>query len=152
MANGTNHGRAAHTAPHRLAARHRFEQAIELRTQGYTFRAIGERLGMRPGHVHTGMMRLLKEATVEHAEALRAIEGERLDALQAALWPDAMAGDVRAALACVRIIEARARLFGLDAPARAPVDAAGKAVPPQVTIVYEAFPGGPLLPSPPEWE
>jgi hypothetical protein len=39
---------------------------------------------------------------------------ERLDALQALLWPLAEAGDTRAAASVVRIVEQRVRLLGLD--------------------------------------
>ncbi len=38
---------------------------------------------------------------------------ERLGALQAALWPMAMRGDVDAVMACRKIIESRCRLLGL---------------------------------------
>jgi hypothetical protein len=41
------------------------------------------------------------------------LEVQRLDALQLALWGEAMAGDVKAALGCLRIIEQRCALLGL---------------------------------------
>ena len=44
------------------------------------------------------------------------MEMARLDALQLALWDDAMAGDVKAAGMVLRIIEQRSRLLGLDRP------------------------------------
>ncbi len=38
---------------------------------------------------------------------------QRLDALQASLWPAALASDVEAASVCLRIILARAKVLGL---------------------------------------
>jgi hypothetical protein len=52
------------------------------------------------------------EAVDEH----RALEVQRLDALQVAAWDKAMGGDVKAILAVARIIEQRSRLIGLDKP------------------------------------
>ncbi len=49
----------------------------------------------------------LQAAQTENAAALRAVEVDRLDALQHALWDAAMGGSVPAARALVRIIEAR---------------------------------------------
>lgn len=60
----------------------------------------------------------LKRREAEAVDELRQLEGMRLDALQAAVWPAAMAGDVQAVRAVVTISERRARLFGLDAPTR----------------------------------
>jgi hypothetical protein len=46
-------------------------------------------------------------------DELRRLEIDRLDVLQAALWPQAMAGDTAAACVVLRIIEQRTRLLGL---------------------------------------
>lgn len=53
-------------------------------------------------------------------EQHRALELARLDALQVGLWDRAEAGDVKAVLAVLRIIEQRSRLLGLDKPENAP--------------------------------
>lgn len=52
--------------------------------------------------------------TANAVDRYRALELERLDALQVALWGKAMAGDVKAALGVVRIIGQRCRLLGFD--------------------------------------
>jgi hypothetical protein len=52
----------------------------------------------------------------DRAERLRDLEGRRLDALQVGLVPGIRNGDPRAIGAAVRLMERRARLFGLDAP------------------------------------
>ena len=44
-------------------------------------------------------------------------EVSRLNALQAAVWPAAMAGDLQALIVAARIIDARCRLLGLIGPA-----------------------------------
>ena len=50
------------------------------------------------------------------AERLRDLEARRLDQLTVALTPGIRAGDPRAVIAAVRVMERRAKLFGLDAP------------------------------------
>jgi len=55
----------------------------------------------------------LTDAVEEHLD----IEGSRLNALQAAVWPAAMSGDLKALIVAARIIEARCRLLGLIGPA-----------------------------------
>ncbi len=55
----------------------------------------------------------LHEHVAENVDALRATEVARLDALQAAVWPAAMAGDVEAVRQVAALIEKRARLLGL---------------------------------------
>jgi hypothetical protein len=52
----------------------------------------------------------------EAAAELRQLEGARLDTLQAQWWPHAIRGDYPAAKFVLRIMERRAKLFGLDAP------------------------------------
>ena len=54
-------------------------------------------------------------------EQHRILELQRLDALQVGLWERAEAGDVKAVMAVLRIIEQRSRLLGLDKPEATPV-------------------------------
>jgi hypothetical protein len=53
--------------------------------------------------------------SIEHR---RRHEAERLDELESAIWPNAMAGNLDAIDRCLAIMERRARLLGLDAPTR----------------------------------
>jgi len=55
----------------------------------------------------------LSGAVEEHLD----LEVSRLNALQAAVWPAAMSGDLRALVVAARIVEARCRLLGLIGPA-----------------------------------
>ena len=56
----------------------------------------------------------LEAREAEGAEQLRRLELDRLDAVQQALWDDAMGGDARAVTALLRVIDLRTRLMGLQ--------------------------------------
>ncbi len=62
---------------------------------------------------HRVVQQTLQAVQTENVAALRAVEVDRLDALQQALWDRALGGNLAAAQAVVRIIEARARVLGL---------------------------------------
>jgi hypothetical protein len=61
----------------------------------------------------------------QKAERLRDLEAARLDRLNRALAPGIRSGDPRAVKAAVRLMERRAKLFGLDAQPRQQVDITG---------------------------
>lgn len=103
-------------------------KAATLRAGGATFREIGEALGIDHTWARTLVLRALEGAKYEGAEQMRTQEGLRLDRMQRAWWSQALNGDVKAAGVVLRIMERRARLFGLDAPvqlevSQAPVEA-----------------------------
>ncbi len=52
---------------------------------------------------------------------MRAVEGERLDAMQQAVWAAAISGDTDAIKSVLAIMARRARLFGLNMPAKVEV-------------------------------
>lgn len=118
------------TTNRRTAAAERAKQAVSLRIAGATFAQIGERLGVSTQAAHKMVVKHLEETrrlTAESAEQLRDMELKRLDAMQAALWPDAMRGDEQKVDRVVRIMARRAKLLGLDAPDKiAPTDPTGK--------------------------
>jgi ABC-type phosphate/phosphonate transport system permease subunit len=81
---------------------------------GCTYQQIADELGYaNRGTVHRLVREALEAQQVESIDLLRAVEVQRLDALQASLWPAALAGDVEAATACLRIILARVKVLGL---------------------------------------
>ena len=95
--------------------------AIALRRSGVPFREIAVRIGGAPWTAHAAVMRVLDRTLADPAESagvLRTMELERLDALLAAVWPAAVAGDLPAVGMALRVAERRARLLGLDAPTR----------------------------------
>ena len=109
------------TSARRTETAERKRQAVALRIAGATFEQIGERLGISKQAAHGLVVKALEatnKQTAETAEQLRAIELQRLDALQAALWADAMRGDEQKVDRVLRVMQRRAALLGLDAPAR----------------------------------
>ena len=95
-------------------AERRKADAVALAAQGHDYESIAREVGYtNRGTAWRTVMNALTEHTAEAVEELRAVEVARLDALQAGLWPEAMAGNVAAANAIVRIIEQRRRLLGL---------------------------------------
>lgn len=96
----------------------RERQVIELRRAGCTWDDIARQIGYanrKSAHeaFNRAMRRTLHDAGVDE---LRALEGERLDRLQRAVWTKAMNGDLPAVHTVLRVMERRAKLFGLDAP------------------------------------
>jgi hypothetical protein len=63
---------------------------------------------------HSIRSKALNAQTVKATDDLRSLEKGRLDSLQLASWDKAMAGDIEAAGAVMRIVMARCRLLGLD--------------------------------------
>lgn len=115
------------TSPRRVRGRDRQLQALELRTRGLTFEAIGRRLGVSTQAAHATVSRALSRSLAQSnasANELRALELTRLDAMLAALWCKIEEGDVPAINAALRISERRAKLTGLDTPS----DKAGPAL------------------------
>ena len=98
----------------------RKQRAIELKMQGMSYQQIADEMGYSSrGTVYT----IIRDAQSAHlddtVEEHRRLELERLDALQASLWGRAMAGDVLATMAVVKVIESRVRLLGLVPPSGA---------------------------------
>lgn len=92
-------------------------RALELRKQGCTYVAIATELGVSPQAVHkrvTKVLEVMREEMNEEAKSLRQLEAERLDALQTACWHMAMQGNLYAIDRVLRIMDRRARLFGLE--------------------------------------
>lgn len=112
---------ASKTTSQRITAAGRRSRAVQLRIEGLTFAEIGKELrisGPRAYQLVREALSLLTEHTVERADRLRTLEAMRLDELHAAFWDKAIAGDYRAADRVIRIMERRAKLFGLDAPTK----------------------------------
>lgn len=68
----------------------------------------------------------LKEQAIDDLSHARALEGARLDCLQAAIWQRGIDGELAAIDSIKRIMERRAKLFGLDAPQQLQIDAAAE--------------------------
>lgn len=134
----------------RLAERR--SRVLALRKAGATFREIAATM-REEGGVSNGFneatafvdyqteMTRLNEANQESAEVVRRLEEMRLDRMLSALDEGVEGGDPTAINAALRIMERRAKLLGLDAPAKQEVEHKGG-----VTFVLpEQMPEG-------EWE
>lgn len=96
---------------------------LDLRRAGATFDDIATQAGYAdPSGAWQAYRRAIGRTLTEaHADEQRELEAARLDSLQQAIWDRAIAGDLPAVNGVLRIMERRARLLGLDAPARSQV-------------------------------
>lgn len=111
----------APNAPRKAKASERSKQAVMMRIAGATFEQIAERLGITAQSAYGLVSRALEKTraqTAESAETLRQMEIQRLDAMQAAIWSDAMKGDEQKIDRLLKIQTRRAALLGLDAPTK----------------------------------
>jgi DNA-binding CsgD family transcriptional regulator len=124
---------APHNDKQAIPAAERRYQALELRRSGATLRQIAKTLGVH----HTTAKKYLDDAMAElkasqnhAAEELRAVELDRLERLHLALWMKAIGSkktetnlqaaepNLQAVDRILRIAERRAKLLGIDAPAK----------------------------------
>lgn len=82
--------------------------------------------------------RALDRTEREPADALRRLDLERLDVLWQIQFLNAQGGDVQALAACMKIMERRAKLLGLDAPDKKEVTGADGAPLTAPTIIIQA--------------
>jgi hypothetical protein len=102
----------------RIRNRRVVQQALELRVTGTTYVEIGRTLRLSTTRAYQLVRAGMNEVNAELKETaaqLRQMELERLDAIHAAHWPKRE--NPRNAEIILRVMERRARLLGLDAPA-----------------------------------
>jgi hypothetical protein len=101
----------------RIETAERERKALELRKAGASFDEIAKALDYadKSGAFYA-IKRALSDIVPPAVDEMRTLEGERLDALLAAVWKQAMDGDLKAVDRVLRIIDQRARLLGLNAP------------------------------------
>lgn len=94
-------------------------RAYQLRVAGKSWWDISEELRITEEAASTLVAERIRAAAQLVDEGSRrtllATELDRLDALQAAVWPQAMAGETKSVEAALKVIDRRARLLGLDA-------------------------------------
>lgn len=101
-------------------------KCLELRLSGATLEGIARVVGIDKSNVSRRIKAALASIPEPEAKALRALENERLDAMQFAIWKQVREGHHAAIDRAIRISERRSRLNGLDAPQR--VDLGARAV------------------------
>jgi len=116
----SNLGRNSPTAQRRIEAKERALKALELRKKGVRYEQIAQQLGYtNRGNAHKAVMKeleLLAKECREEAAQVRDLELQRLDALYLVAWKAIAEGsDLGAIDRCLRIMERRAKLLGLDA-------------------------------------
>ena len=117
MAKATSNGRK--TSPETAEAKVRAAKALELRMEGKTFEAIAVEAGYNSKQAaYDAVKRALDSITREPAQELIKLDLERLDVLWQIQYLTAQSGDVQAMAACMKIMERRAKLLGLDAPVK----------------------------------
>ena len=95
-------------------AQWRKARAVELAIDGASYAAIAAEVGYsHRGNAYKAVHKALAERITAGVDELRRLELDRLDALQAAVWDKALAGDSAAVTTVLRIVEQRARLLGL---------------------------------------
>lgn len=96
--------------------------AIRLRLAGVDYETIAQRLGYSSRQsASKDVCRAIDNYRHEEEAAVetwREIESQRLDRLQAAAWPAAAKGDLKAIETVLKVIAQRSKLLGLDMPQR----------------------------------
>lgn len=131
MAEGTSH-----SADELLATAERRKRVLELRKEGHDLRTIAARLEDECGAValpngwdsryvskdiHRALQKVRSDVDADARDVLR-LELRRLDALQAAVFSDALNGDLKAFDRVLKAMKRRAKYLGLDEPEQ--IDAA----------------------------
>lgn len=94
---------------------------LQMRKAGASFRQIAEHIGMSVSTAYQAYNLALEELRNECAQKAADIfrmEDLRLDDLWRAVFAKAQAGETDAVYACIKIMERRAKMWGLDAPDR----------------------------------
>lgn len=103
----------------RIAQAEKEARIIELRRTGATWEFIAKVTGYaNASGAYKAYQRALGKIVQPKIDELRAVEVDRLDRLQFAIWERAKDGDIKAIDAVLRILDRRTRILGLDAPTK----------------------------------
>lgn len=103
--------------PRVIEARQKAARALDLRKEGKTFEEIAAEVPYNSRQAACdAVKRAIAAITREPASELIELELARLDAMWGKHYLNAQAGDVQALAACMKVMERRAKLLGLDAP------------------------------------
>ncbi len=114
----TNVGVAAKSSVRRIRTTEKTLKALELRKRGLNYTQIGKKLGCNRSTACRYVLSELEnlaDKCREEAAQVRDLELQRLDALYLKAWEAVEGGDLPAIDRCLRIMERRAKLLGLDA-------------------------------------
>lgn len=117
------------SATQKVATHNKRVRCVELAAQGMSYDEIATAVGYSGrGAAHKALSAALRAQQAEAVDELRALEIERLDALQRAFWDAALEGDLQAVDRVLRVIQARVRLLGLDLNPGKPASGGGRVV------------------------
>lgn len=119
----------------------RRKEALSLRLAGVGYKEIAEVLDVSVSTAHGDIQAALHDIPKAEADQLRQEEAMRLDRLQRTVWPEAIKGRPEMIDRAIRIIDRRARLFGLDAPTAVAVSSADIDVDAAVRALVDAAQG-----------
>lgn len=102
---------------------------LELRRQGLTYQAIGDRFGVTKQAVWDAVNRRVQKVEFEHVDAYREYELELLGVIQEGIMQKCVDGDLQAIDRLLRLSERRSRLLGLDRPVSLAIFAQGQDAP-----------------------
>lgn len=105
------------TRPTLIGKTERRREAIDLRRQGLTFEAIGERMGISRQSAHELVQKAMVEFRTDTAEAVedhRRLELARLERIAEILWPAVEEGRGDAVDRVLKVAQRKAALLGLD--------------------------------------
>jgi predicted transcriptional regulator len=114
----TNVGAAAKSSVRRIRTTEKTLKALELRKRGMNYTQIGEKLGCARSTACRYVLSELEnlaDKCREEAAHVRDLELQRLDALYLVAYAEVEDGNIPAIDRCLRIMERRAKLLGLDA-------------------------------------
>lgn len=121
------------TAPMVINKRERAIQALDLRKAGISYEMIAQRLGYsNRTAAFRAVQNLLEKSEKEASSDLREMELRRLDDLFLSIYKKAREGDLPSIDRCLKIMERRAKMSGLDAPEKTQSD-----VRQIIKVVYE---------------
>jgi hypothetical protein len=114
------------TSAHRIAEIERRTQALRYRKAGLSYEQIGAQMSITRQAAYQLVRKSLDSMQAENVESLRTLENERLDDMLRAIYATATKGDTGAIDRILRIMERRAKLWGLDAPVKQDVTSGGE--------------------------
>lgn len=132
-------GRAKRTQERRAAV-------VRMRTEGHSYEAIGEALGISGRAANQHYKAALKQIPAESVEEHRQVEFARLEEMTLALAPRVKKGEFLAVRAAIAVSARRAALLGLDAPQQVAINgqvAVPVSVEEAIAKVYGAVAGRP---------
>lgn len=103
----------------RLNSDERIIAAHKLRLAGHAWESVAQMVGYANGQtalvtVRSYLQRVGRGISQEERQEALELETDRLDGLLGTYWPDAIAGNIKAAELVLKVIQTRSRLLGLE--------------------------------------